>query len=79
MGKSPNGNVYIADHVNGRIRVVNTSGIIHTIAGNGGFYGYSGDGVQATATELCWPADAIIDSHGNIFIADQYNNRVRDG
>lgn len=73
---APNGDVYIADHVNGRIRVVNTSGIINTVAGNG-WFGYSGDGGQATDAELCWPTATVMDSHGNLFIADQYNNRVR--
>ncbi len=46
-----NGNFYIADESTGRVRMVNTLGIINTIAGNGG-YGFTGDGGPATAAEF---------------------------
>lgn len=46
------GNMYIADAGNNRVREVNTSGNISTIAGNGRC-GYTGDGASATAAELC--------------------------
>lgn len=42
------GSIYIADETNNRIRMVNTAGIITTLAGNG-IAGYSGDGGAATA------------------------------
>jgi hypothetical protein len=75
------GNVYIADYNNNRIRVVNTSGIINTVAGNGygsgGAGGYSGDGGPAIAAELYWPSGLTIDSENNIFIAYLANNRIR--
>ena len=45
------GNIYIADTSNNRIRKVNTSGVITTVAGNG-TPGYSGDGGPATSAEL---------------------------
>jgi type IX secretion system substrate protein len=51
--------------------------IIFTIAGIAGTYTYSGDGVQATNAGLWGPAGIIVDSSGNIFFADQDNNRVR--
>jgi len=70
------GNVYIADDWNSRIRKINTSGIINSIAGNG-IGGYSGDGGQATAAELYNPTCAALDSLGNIYITDTYNNRIR--
>ncbi len=70
------GNLYITDFSNSRIRMVNTAGIISTIAGNG-TAGYSGDGGQATAAELNYPVGIVFDSVGNLYIADQANRRVR--
>ena len=70
------GNLYIADNYNNRIRKVSVSGIITTIAGNG-TAGYTGDGGQATAAELKYPQAIAFDNNGNIFIADSYNNRIR--
>jgi sugar lactone lactonase YvrE len=70
------GNVYIADTPNNRIRMVNTAGIIATIAGNG-VAGYSGDGGPATYAALFNPMGVAVDSHGNLYIADERNNRIR--
>ncbi len=70
------GNLYIADNGNNRIRMINTSGIISTIAGNG-TGGYSGDGVQATATDIYFPTGVTFDATGNLYIADGGNYRVR--
>ena len=71
------GNIYITDGGNVRIRKVTVStGKISTVAGNGSF-GYGGDGGQATATPLDVPASVAVDSSGNIYIADEYNNRIR--
>jgi streptogramin lyase len=70
------GNVYIADQLNNRIRKVNTSGIISTFAGNG-TGGYSGDSIAATAAELFVPAGVAVDGNGNVYIADNGNNRIR--
>jgi len=69
-------NVYIADFNNNRIRKVNTSGVITTIAGNG-TRGYSGDGGAATEAELSGPSGVAIDASGNIYIADAGNGRIR--
>lgn len=70
------GNVYVADTQNDRIRKINPQGIITTVAGDktGGF---TGDGVQATATSLFQPSDVQIDSKGNIYISDSLNGRLR--
>jgi sugar lactone lactonase YvrE len=70
------GNLYIADFGNNRIRKVDTSGIITTVAGNG-VQGYSGDGGAATAAELNDPIGVAVDSAGNIYISDFGNNRIR--
>jgi len=70
------GNVYIGDTYNYRIRKVNTSGIITTIAGNG-FGGYSGDNGLATLAELADPVGVAIDNSGAVYIADLANSRIR--
>lgn len=70
------GNVYITDTDNHKVRIVKTSGIIYTIAGNGIGY-YSGDGGLAIAAELKYPGGAALDAGGNLFICDQGNNVIR--
>jgi trimeric autotransporter adhesin len=70
------GNLYIADNSNHRVRMVNTSGIITTVAGNG-TAGFSGNGGQATSAELFLPADVVVDGVGNIYISDMQNNRIQ--
>ncbi len=70
------GNIYIADYTNNRVRKVDASGNISTVAGTG-VAGYSGDGGLATSAQLKNPNGLAVDSSGNIFISDQTNNRVR--
>jgi trimeric autotransporter adhesin len=70
------GNLYIADTGNNRIRKVTVGGIISTVAGNGGS-GYSGDGGTATLAKLDSPMGVAVDSSGNLYIADTWNNRIR--
>jgi sugar lactone lactonase YvrE len=72
----PSGNVYICDSQNNRIRKVDASGIISTVAGNGTL-GFSGDGGPATSAVLSQPSDVAVDSKGNIYIADRNNERIR--
>jgi centrosomal CEP192-like protein len=72
------GNLFIADSGNSRIReVAAATGIIQTVAGNG-TGGYSGDGGPATSAELSYPSDVFVDSAGNLFIADNGNNLIRE-
>jgi sugar lactone lactonase YvrE len=70
------GNFYIADSFTNRIRKVNTSGIITTVAGNG-TSGYSGDEGPASGAQLNGPGGVAIDASGNLYIADAGNERVR--
>jgi uncharacterized protein (TIGR03437 family) len=70
------GNVYIADTLNHRIRRVNLSGTISTVAGNG-TAGFAGDGGAAVNAQLNQPEDVFVDGGGNLFIADSSNHRIR--
>lgn len=70
------GNIYIADAYKQTVRKVNTLGIITTIAGTGTL-GSSGDGGPATAARLYNPHGVTVDSSGNVYIADNFNHKVR--
>ena len=70
------GNLYIVDTGNNRIRKVDTSGIITTVAGTGDA-GFSGDGGPATSARLSGPRGVALDDAGNLYIADRDNNRIR--
>ena len=78
-------NLFIADMDNQRVRRVDgITGIITTVAGSGvpnasGLvpYGFSGDGGPATSAQLAQPWDVALDAHGNLFIADELNFRIR--
>lgn len=80
------GDVYIADTGNNRVREVTPCGTISTIAGSGAHVqgsllqapgGFSGDGGPATKALLNAPKGVAVDAHGNVFIADTGNRRVR--
>ncbi len=70
------GSIFFADRENHRVRRVDPSGTITTVAGNGGF-GSSGDGGPATMASLALPSDVVVDDTGNLFIADRFNFRIR--
>jgi hypothetical protein len=70
------GNLYLADTSNNRIRKIDTDGIINTVAGNG-VAAFSGDGGLATEASLNFPIDIAIDAEGNLFIADHSNSCIR--
>jgi sugar lactone lactonase YvrE len=71
-----NGELYIVDQGNNRIRKVDAMGIIHTIAGNGSTT-FAGDGGPATAAQISHPAGVAVDTCGNVYICDNSNRRVR--
>ncbi|MEJ2430700.1 MAG: NHL repeat-containing protein, partial [Deltaproteobacteria bacterium] len=70
------GNIYFGDSGNDRIRKVDTSGIITTVAGTG-IAGFSGDGGPAIQARINDPRDVEVDAEGNLYIADNANNRIR--
>ncbi len=72
------GNLYIADLANHRILKVTPAGAASIVAGSAtGGAGYSGDGKPATQALLDAPSGVAVDAAGNLYIADQYNRRVR--
>jgi sugar lactone lactonase YvrE len=70
------GNLWVGDSGNNRIRRITANGIITTVAGDGSC-GFSGDGGPAAAVQLCGPTGMAIDSAGNLFVTDTGNNRIR--
>jgi hypothetical protein len=73
------GDLFIADFRNDRIREVNhLTGIITTVAGDGGWGGSIGDNGPATAAILGAPTGVAVDSNGNLYIADNNLSRVRE-
>ncbi len=72
------GDIYIANYIQNVVQKVTAStGIITTMAGNG-IAGYSGDRGPATSAELLRPTGIAVDNHGNIYINDANNGRVRE-
>ena len=76
VGADRNGNLYIADQNNNRVRRVSSRGTITTVAGNGTF-GYGGDSGLAGSAMLASPTSVDVDNAGNVYIADRFNYRIR--
>ncbi|MFJ2954029.1 hypothetical protein [Streptomyces sp. NPDC087270] len=79
------GNLYIADSANNVIRRVDArTGTVTTVAGNhaaakasDGLGGFAGDGGPATAARLNDPQGVTVDGAGDLFVADTFNNAIR--
>jgi serine/threonine-protein kinase len=69
-------NVYVVEAATNRVRKVNSRGVMTTIAGTGQA-GFTGDGGPANRADLQNPSDVAVDAHGNVYIADRGNNRIR--
>ena len=76
MAVDSSGNLFIADSNNYRVRKVDPQGIITTVAGSGKG-GFSGDGGPAISANLLSPTGVAVDFAGNLYIADEYNYRIR--
>jgi sugar lactone lactonase YvrE len=70
------GDVFVADSGNARIRRIGPQGQITTVAGIG-TRGYTGDGGPATAAQLTFPVDVVVDGRGDLFVADLFGDTVR--
>ena len=70
------GNLFIADHQNNVVRKVDLVGDIYTYAGTG-VIGNTGNGALAVAATLNYPTGVAVDTTGNLYISDAYNNVIR--
>ena len=84
VATAPNGDIYIADTLNYRVRMIDAkTGLIHTVAGDGvpgdpSDITHIGDGGPATSAHLNMPSDVAIERNsGDIYIADMHHNRIR--
>jgi len=69
-----NGNVFVADKGNHRIRKISPNGVVSTLAGSGNADFQDG---QGTSASFNIPMDVAVDSFGNVYVADALNNRIR--
>ncbi len=76
MALDGQGNLFIVDSFNARVRRVAANGMITTVAGDGTF-GNRGDGGPAIEAQFRFPAGIARDSAGNLYVADTQNNRIR--
>ena len=70
------GSLYVADSWNHRVRRVDPAGTITTYAGSG-TRGYRGDGGAANRSWMAYPAGVAADAAGNVYVADNWNHRIR--
>src|ERR1039457_4435003 len=71
-----NGNIYLADSLNSRVRKITPAGAILTLAGNGTF-DYSGESLPALSASLDYPTGVAVNASGTVYVSDSYNYRVR--
>ena len=73
---SGSGLIYVAEPANFRVRTLGSDGLLRTVAGGPGG-AFAGDGGPAIQARLAHPAGLAMDSKGNLYFADEFNNRIR--
>ncbi|MEZ4365579.1 MAG: DUF4215 domain-containing protein [Kofleriaceae bacterium] len=76
LQRSPSGELHVLDRTARRIRVIRTSGLIETRAGDGSA-GFAGDGAAATSARLARPFGLLLDDDGQVIVAERDGHRVR--
>lgn len=76
LALGPDGSIYVTQHTIYRVRKIDTSGIITTVAGTG-VAGYSGDGGPATSAQLKSPVGLYVTSDNSLYISDQSSYTIR--
>ena len=78
MGIDSANNLYVADNGACVVWKITPAAVVSIFAGVLNVCGYNGDGITATTAQLSVPNAVAVDSHGNVLIADYFNNRVRE-
>jgi len=73
VAKDGQGNLYLADTSNDRVRKITPAGVVTTFAGSSQGYADGSD----TSAKFYWPQGIAVDSAGNVFVADTFNHRIR--
>ena len=76
LGTDPNGNIIFADPGNHVVSRLNADGTISVLAGNG-VRGFSGEGGPARSASFNNPIDAVMDTNGNLYVSDSFNETIR--
>lgn len=71
-----NGNLYVSESADNRVRMITPAGVTSTIAGGNGA-GFSGDTGAATLAQLNYPIGLALDGSNNLYISDRGNQRIR--
>jgi gliding motility-associated-like protein len=75
LGSDAQGNIYVADGGDNKIRIISPAGVVGTLAGHSGDYAYN-DGVD-TAARFAGPSGVATDAVGNTYLTDLDNNVIR--
>ncbi|MBO9541769.1 IPT/TIG domain-containing protein [bacterium] len=76
LAKDAAGNLYVGDQGDHRVRKIDASRNVTTVAGTG-VAGYGGDGGVATSAQLNVPYGVVVDGAGRLYVADSLNHRIR--
>jgi sugar lactone lactonase YvrE len=71
------GNIYVVDSGNNRVRKITPEGEVSTLAGNGEAGFLDDETFGGSSAKFNYPTGIAVDANGNVYVADQGNNRIR--